>query len=468
MDTQRETSVFHGESSTQSLWISVLDSLKQSLSQESFETWFKPIRCSRVENLTVHLSIPNRFYADWIGSHFLPLIIECLCQQTQKQGWRLNWEVDASLAEPAAAPKHETQKGIGERRGAPRVEKSVDNTFPLNPKYEFKNFVVGPSNELAYAAAVASAAKPGRRYNPLFIYGGTGLGKTHLVNAIGHRIQYDHPQAKIVYVSAERFTNEFIHALQNQSIHAFRNRYRQHCDVLLVDDIQFLAGRIQTQEEFFHTFNALYQLDNQIVVTSDAGPHEIQEMEGRLVSRFQSGLVADVQIPELDTRIAILKKKAEQEQIDLPDEGATYLAQAIKSNIRELEGTLIRLAAKAELQRRPLDFQFVRECVSVVTLPKEYLVSVDDIQKAVCEYYHIRLIDLKSAKRQRSISLPRMVAMYLCRRALNTSYPELGLRFGGKDHTTALSAVRRITAMCGHDESLSSAIHNIQQRLGLG
>jgi chromosomal replication initiator protein len=313
---------------------------------------------------------------------------------------------------------------------------------------------------------MAAASSPGTRYNPLFIYGGVGLGKTHLVNAVGHRVLRDRPDSRILYVSAERFTNEFIWALQNHKINEFRSRYRNQCDVLLMDDIQFLATREQTQEEFFHTFNALYHSDKQIVVSSDVFPQQIGKMEERLISRFQWGMVADIQAPELDTRIAIVKKKAEQESIALPHEVANFLAQTVKSNVRELEGTLLRLAVKAELLKRPIDLAFAMETLRVQLPKHENSASVEDIQRAVCEYFNVRMSDLRSHRRHRSVAYPRMIAMYLCRQRLKTSYSELGERFGGKDHTTVMSAVKKIESRLGsEDRELKDCVEAIAFKL---
>jgi chromosomal replication initiator protein len=336
----------------------------------------------------------------------------------------------------------------------------------LSPKYRFDNFIVGPSNQLAHAASIAAASSPGTRYNPLFIYGGVGLGKTHLVNAIGHRIRQDRPDARVLFLSAERFTNEFIWALQNHRINEFRERYRSRCDVLCIDDIQFLAGREQTQEEFFHTFNALYHADRQIVVTSDVYPQQIKEMEERLVSRFQWGLVADIQAPELDTRIAILKKKAEQEQIGLANDVALLIAQEVQSNVRELEGTLLRLAVKAELTGKDLGLDFAREALGTQQPRMDKQATVEDVQRAACEYFNVRLAELKSHRRHRAVSFPRMVAMYICRQRLKLSYPELGDRFGGKDHTTVISAVRKIGGLVDQDEQVRGAVSAIERKIG--
>ena len=350
----------------------------------------------------------------------------------------------------------------------PRATPKAPEDAALNPKYRFKNFVVGPANQLAHAASVACGSDPGSRYNPLFIYGGVGLGKTHLVNAIGHAIGQRNPRSRILYVSAEQFTNEFIWSLQNHQINTFRERYRRQCDVLLMDDIQFLAGREQTQEEFFHTFNALYHSDKQIVVTSDVYPHQISEMQERLISRFQSGMVADVQAPELDTRIAILQQKAEGEGIELQSEVALFLAQTVRSNVRELEGTLLRIAVRAELLGLPMDLELAKETMRAAVPNQDTETSVEDIQRIACGYFGIRLADLKSRRRHRAVSFPRMIAMYICRQRLGTSYPELGERFGGKDHTTVISAVRKISGLIeDQDERVLGAVGAIERKLGI-
>ncbi|MEZ4255606.1 MAG: chromosomal replication initiator protein DnaA [Polyangiales bacterium] len=454
------------------MWERALSELRNRLSDENFETWLAPVEFVGIaDDGSAQLRIPNRFFQDWISAHYLDLILEALGTESGRPVANVRWEVDESLqskvkaqkssdAPPAPRPERPAARAPG---NTPPVRTGAD----LNPKYHFTDFVVGPSNQLAHAASVAVGTDPGRRYNPLFLYGGVGLGKTHLVNAIGHRILQDKPDARILYLSAERFTNEFIWALQNHRISEFRQRYRENCDVLLMDDIQFLAGREQTQEEFFHTFNALYHSDRQIVVTSDVYPQQIPEMEERLISRFQSGMVADIQPPELDTRIAILQKKAEQESISLTGEVALFIAQVVKSNVRELEGTLLRIAVKADLLKRPIDLELARETLRSALPPQDHATTVDDIQRAVCEYFNIRLADLKSHRRHRTVSFPRMVAMYLCRQRLGTSYPELGDRFGGKDHTTVISAVRKIDGLLTReDHQTRQAVQAIERKLG--
>ena len=446
-----------------------LEELKQRLSKESFETWLLPIECGELNGDTLELRIPNRFHADWIRSHYLDLLLETLRDKSGHSNLDVRWEVDEALAEAihnSSPPPALTTPLPASPVAAPSAAEPPRASTNLNPRYRFDSFVVGPSNQLAHAASLAAASSPGKRYNPLFIYGGVGLGKTHLVNAVGHRVLEGKRDARILYVSAERFTNEFIWALQNHRIDEFRTRYRQQCDVLLMDDIQFLAGREQTQEEFFHTFNALYHSDKQIVVSSDVYPQQIGKMEERLISRFQWGMVADIQAPELDTRVAIVRKKAEQEGIELSDEVAHILALAVKSNVRELEGTLLRLAVKAELLKRPIDLEFAREALRTNAPAPDTMATVEDIQRAVCEHFSIRMSDMRSHRRHRSIAHPRMIAMYLCRQRLRTSYTELGDRFGGKDHTTVMSAVRRIESRLSADDlDLQASMEAIERRL---
>ncbi len=449
------------------LWEQALASLKTSLSAENFETWLAPVRFGGIERDSLVLRIPNQFFAEWISAHYLDMILDTLRTEAGDASVpaKVRWELDETLRERAQAARESTPPPAP---SAPRATPQAPQTANLNPKYRFKNFVVGPANQLAHAASVACGSDPGRRYNPLFIYGGVGLGKTHLVNAIGHAILQRNPRARILYVSAERFTNEFIWALQNHEITAFRERYRSRCEVLLMDDIQFLAGREQTQEEFFHTFNALHHSDRQIVVTSDVYPQQIPEMQERLISRFQSGMVADVQAPELDTRIAILQKKAESENIVLASEVALFLAQTVRSNVRELEGTLLRIAVKAELLGLPIDLELAKETLRAVAPSQDTATTVEDVQRIVCGYFGIRLADMKSRRRHRAVSFPRMIAMYICRQRLGTSYPELGERFGGKDHTTVISAVRKIGGLVeAQDERVLGAVGAIERKLGI-
>jgi chromosomal replication initiator protein len=446
-------------------------------SPASFEQWFTSIQFEGFEHGVLGLTARDEFVRDWVKAHFLPDLLTNLGRLSGEPGGalRVTWSISNRLARPVCEPKRATPRPskpepmpASRRSERPSVGPRYSRAqflATLNSKYTFPNFVVGPSNELAHAAAFASAGGGGPRYNPLFIAGGTGLGKTHLVHAIAHKVLEERPDARVVYVSAEHFTNEFIEALQHHKMDEFRARYRSDCDLLLVDDIQFLAGREQTQEEFFHTFNALHDADRPIVVTSDKYPQQLQRMPERLVSRFTSGLVADIQVPQLETRVAIVRKKAEIEGIPLSDEVAVMLAQNIQSNVRELEGALIRLAAKSSLTGRPIDEEFTRSELSTVSPRRTDVMSVEDIQRAVCSHFRLSNSELLSKDRHKSVAFARQVAMYLCRQRLKCSFPELGRAFGNRDHTTVMSAVRRVEALRQRDPQVSAHLEAIEQRL---
>jgi chromosomal replication initiator protein len=438
-------------------------------SPATFDQWFGGVQFDDLTDGVLTLRAQNEFVMDWVKTNFMP---ELLDQIHRAAGWsvQVSWILDAKLDRPvsrgqmASPVRPRTLRVEGDDVPPESSRRSVPPD-DINPRHTFSNFVVGPSNQLAHAAAVAAAGGGGRRYNPLFLCGGTGLGKTHLVHAIAHRVYEERPVARIRYVSAERFTNEFITALQHQRMDEFRTKYREQCDLLLVDDIQFLAGRVQTQEEFFHTFNALHNVDRQIVVTSDVYPQQLERMEERLVSRFASGLVADIQSPELETRVAIVRNKAALEGIELADEVAVYLAQAIRSNVRELEGTLIRLAAKSSLTGRKVDMDFVRSELSASIAHRQQTLSVEDIQRAVCQHFHLRTSDLTSKDRHKTVAFARHVAMYLCKQRLKCSFPELGRAFGGRDHTTVMSAVRKIENQRADDPNVRAHIEAIERKL---
>ena len=356
------------------------------------------------------------------------------------------------------------------RSGSYPVVQSLEMAGPpvpgLNTKYTFANFVVGPSNQLAHAASIAAAGGGGRRHNPLFICGGTGLGKTHLVHAVAHRVRMERPGVHILYVSAEKFVNEFVQALSEQKMPEFRARYREKCDLLLVDDIQFFAGKMGTQEEFFHAFNVLHQAGKQIMVTSDKYPQQLEKMEERLISRFTWGLVADIQAPELETRVAIVRKKALLEGIELQDGVMLSIAQSVRSNVRVLEGTLIRLAAKASLLGRAIDEDFARSEIAASSTSRPSEASVEDIQRIVCHHFKLRTGDLLSKDRHKSIAFARHVAMYLCKQRLKCSFPELGRAFGNRDHTTVISAVRKVQALRTRDPEVRAHLEALERKLG--
>lgn len=456
------------------IWAEAIEHTR-SLSPSSFEQWFASVQFVGFRDGVVELLARDEFVRDWVKTHFQPTLLRRMRELSGTHAGdaiRVEWRISSELSNPVC-----TAKGA---RSGPRTKPPTSRPMPsspprppgrflhgdsLNPKHTFPNFVVGPSNELAYAAACASAGEGGPRYNPLFLCGGTGLGKTHLMHAIAHRVLEKKPDARVVYVSAERFTNEFIEALQHHKMDDFRARYRSACDLLLLDDIQFLAGREQTQEEFFHTFNALHDADRPIVVSSDKYPQELQRMPERLISRFTSGLVADVHVPELETRVAIVRQKALIEGIPLGDDVAVLLAQRIKTNVRELEGTLIRLAAKASLTGRAIDYDFASSEIAIISPTRAETTSVEDIQRAVCSHFRLSSSELLSKDRHKSVAFARHVAMYLCRQRLGCSFPELGRAFGNRDHTTVMSAVRRVEALRQKDPQVNAHLEAIEQKL---
>jgi len=445
----------------------------------SFDRWFSSVQFDGLTDGVLQLRAQNAFVRDFVTDHYLPTLKEKLRERT---GLAIDvaWSIDADLASPVSTrpldrpsvPPPPPVNGANGSHSAPEV---VAEAAPaasaspegLNPKYIFANFVVGTSNELAHAAALAAAgAGSVRRYNPLFICGGTGLGKTHLLHAIGHHLASTRPGCRIVVVSAEAFTNEFIAAIAAKEMDAFRTRYRTQCDLLLMDDVHNLAGREQTQEEFFHTFNALHSADKQIVLTSDRYPHELERTTERLVSRFTWGLVADVQVPQLETRVAIVRKKAQLEQLDIDDDVAVLLAQAIRSNVRELEGALIRLAAQASILGRRIDLEFARSVLASTLPARQAPVSVEDVVRAVCHHFNLRSSDLLGKDRHRSVAQARHVAIYLCRQRLKCSYPELGRHFGHRDHTSVMHAVKKVEALKATDADLRGHLDAIERKLG--
>ncbi len=464
------------------IWLQAVEHTR-SRSPATFEQWFSGIQFDGLEEGVLALTARDEFVRDWVKAHFLPELLSQL-DKLVGDAVSVKWQIASKLESPVCQVRQKSESAPGSRprrtqigsatAAAPVSSRSdwaqanrwrAALTAALNPKHTFKNFVVGPSNELAYAAAIASAGGGGPRYNPLFIAGGTGLGKTHLMHAIAFKVLEDRPDARVLYVSAEHFTNEFIEALQHHKMDEFRSRYRSECDLLLVDDIQFLAGREQTQEEFFHTFNALRDADKPIVVTSDKYPQQLQRMPERLVSRFTSGLVADIQVPQLETRVAIIRKKANIEGITIGDDVTVLLAQSVQSNVRELEGALIRLAAKSSLTGRPIDFEFARSEIAMVAPRRPEMMSVEDIQKAVCGHFRLSNAELLSKDRHKSVAFARQVAMYLCRQRLKCSFPELGRAFGNRDHTTVMSAVRRVEQLRQKDPQVNAHLEAIEQRL---
>jgi chromosomal replication initiator protein len=461
------------------LWESALSTLEGRIKPHNFEMWLRPIHCKGIDGQRIVLSAPSKWIQEWFQDNYQEVVLQELRSQTNIE-YEIVFELrapDADASPSATAADAATTPGTASSPTSESVtiggtsipvkiaaEKS-DAHSDLLAKYTFDAFVVGPSNQLAHAASRAVAEVPASKYNPLFIYGGVGLGKTHLVHAIGHRLREKHPQWRIFYLKTETFMNEYINCIRNGKIDEFRRKYRERCDVLLMDDIQFLQGKDRTQDEFFHTFNSLFESHRQIVLTADKYPHEIPDLEDRLRSRFQSGLIADIQPPELETRIAILKKKAELDQIALPDDVATYLATNIKSNVRELEGLLLRVAAFAGLQEQPITIEFAKETLKNFLTQSAYSLTVEAVQKEVANYFNVKLTDLKSPKRHQAIARPRQIAMYLARKLCKASFPDLGQRFGGKDHTTVLSACRKIEQLVQSDPKTRHTVEELERHL---
>ncbi len=441
------------------IWEDILSRVQAKVNRHSFYTWFKPTAFVGDDGRNVTVRVPNALFKDWITKHYSGVIAEAL-EEIQRTDALVNFVASGTAAAeipPAPAPPAEPP--------ANAVEHHVSTPAPttsaagLNPRYTFDSFIVGSSNQFAHAACRAVAEAPSRSYNPLFIYGGVGLGKTHLMHAIGHYVlQHDHTLV-LTYISSERFMNEMINAVRYDRLIDFRERYRS-VDVLLVDDVQFLAGKEGTQNEFFHTFNALYDSQKQIVLSSDCPPHEIEQLEERLRSRFEWGLIADIQSPDLETKTAILKKKAEAEAVPLPDAVAMYIAGRIKSNIRELEGSLIRLIAYASLTGRELSTELAQEVLRNVKDHEEKAVTIDHIQKFVADYYQLKMADLKSRNNSKSIAMPRQIAMYLCKHLTHASLPEIGRSFGGKHHSTVIHSLKKIEALRQRDGQFNTLLHS--------
>jgi chromosomal replication initiator protein len=437
--------------STTTIWDQVLRRIEEQVGKHTYSTWFKPTSLLLDGGSSLSIRVPNLLFVDWLPKHYSVVIAEAL-RDVGRGEVQLVFVADG--AETAAAAN--IQPPSIRTSPAPEFEEPAETGAPaeagptrassLIPRYTFDSFIVGPSNQFAHAACRAVAETPSRSYNPLFIHGGVGLGKTHLMHAIGHYVMQHHPGLALTYISSERFMNEMINAVRFDRILDFRSRYRS-VDVLLVDDIQFVSGKEGTQNEFFHTFNALHDAQKQIVISSDRPPHEIPALEERLRSRFEWGLIADINPPDLETKAAILKKKAEGEAVPLPDSVAMFMASRIKTNIRELEGSLIRLIAYASLTAKPLTIELAQEVLKNVLDHEEKAVTIDQIQRFVADYYHLKLSDLKSKNNSKSVAMPRQVAMYLCKSLTHASLPEIGRSFGGKHHSTVIHSIKKVEDM---------------------
>ncbi|MDS0527935.1 chromosomal replication initiator protein DnaA [Clostridium sp. SHJSY1] len=445
------------ETDLKELWRKTLDIIKSEMSEVSFNTWIKSCEPISISSNTIKISVPNSFTQDILEKRYKDLVansIKAICSKLYKIEFLI-----ASDLNPEETIKEQPKKE------SKSIIVNDEMSTTLNPKYTFDSFVIGNSNRFAHAASLAVAEAPAKAYNPLFIYGGVGLGKTHLMHAIGHYILQNNPNAKVVYVSSEKFTNELINSIKDDKNEEFRNKYR-NVDILLIDDIQFIAGKERTQEEFFHTFNELHDANKQIILSSDRPPKEIPTLEDRLRSRFEWGLIADIQIPDFETRMAILKKKADVENLNVENEVMVYIATKIKSNIRELEGALIRIVAYSSLTNREITVDLATEALKDIISKKQGKnITISLIQDIVASYFNLRVEELKSQRRTRNVAYPRQIAMYLSRKLTDMSLPKIGEEFGGRDHTTVIHAYEKISDNLNGDENLQKTIEDITKKL---
>lgn len=439
---------------TAAIWDKCLKAIEGKVGGSVFELWFKPIKLKQIKDDYVVVEIPNRFYKEWIEENYSEIIQNAFREQTGQE-----LSVKYKIAEKQDKEVKKFDARIDSRRRALRNK----GVF-LNPKYTFEEFIAGPSNQFAHAAAMKVTEAPGRAYNPLFIYGGVGLGKTHLINAIGNRVIDSMPNFRVLYVPSEQFTNEVVAAIRHDKMGELKDKYR-NVDLLLLDDVQFIANKTQTQEEFFHTFNALYEQQKQIVISSDRSPRDISDITDRLKSRFTMGLIADIQLPSVETKMAILFKKAEYQRIRIPQDVAYWLAMKIKSNIRELEGCLIKLAAHSTLTGVPITLDMAKNVLKDFLHDDDRPLTVEIIQKAVADFYGIRFQELKTKKRTKEIALPRQIAMYISREHTDLSLNDIGKNFGGKDHSTVIYACRQIDKRKNADESFNRIIESLVNKI---
>lgn len=433
------------------IWQQAQSPLRNRVGTSSYETWFAPLQAKEKSEHALIIETPDEFFKNWLLDHYFDTI-ESVLKDFYPDGIALEISVNASL------PKTSSPSLPTVRPRAPGYDSS------LNPRFSFDNFVVGPSNRFAYAACMAVAESPAKAYNPLFLYGKVGLGKTHLLQSITHHIKLLHADATICYLSSERFTNELIDAIRHRSTAQFRQKYRS-IDVLLIDDIHFIAGKESTQEEFFHTFNALHNNRKQIIISSDRPPKDIANLEERLTSRFAWGLITDIQPPDYETRVAILRKKSEREPVQIPEEVITFIAEKIKTNIRELEGALIRVVAYSLLEEKPITLDIAKVVLKDLMQESMKTITVEMVQKHVSDFFNIPSSDLKAKRRNKNVVLPRQVAMYLTRHLTNSSLPEIGSAFGGKDHTTVLHSCKKIENNMLQDQGLKNIVEKLKLEL---
>ena len=439
------------------LWQEMVKYIQKKSTGQSFEIWVKTIKPVSFAKNALILEVPSDFIESWLREKYMDLLIESIVSVTGESA-----SVKFTTPDVKYTPKQKRTHTIKRIISEDRLHTSSTDSI-LNPRYTFDSFVVGSSNRFAHAASLAVSQSPAKAYNPLFIYGGVGLGKTHLMQAIGDFVMSKKIKKKIVYMSSEKFTNQFIDAIRNGKINQFRKKYRK-ADVLLIDDIHFIAGKESTQEEFFHTFNELHDAHKQIVISSDKPPKNIQGLENRLISRFEGGLITDIQPPDIETRIAILQKKAEHEGLSMPNDVAFLIADNIKANIRELEGALVRLIAFASLTGEKIDINLANTALKdIINHNKNRYINIDSIKEKIVEYFQIRLSDLSSNRRSRNIVLPRQIAMYISRELTDLSLPEIGASFGGKDHTTVMHACTKIKEKINSSNSFEEIIDKIKE-----
>lgn len=435
-------------------WAQIMEKVQEAISSDCFETYFSQAYQERVAENQIIVRLPDLYFKELITDQFSEILDEARASLGLEQ-YSIQFVADPDGASPTVRPTAKEENGLPK----------VTSVLKLNNSYRFETFVVGSNNEMAHAVARKVAANPFFSYNPVYFYGGVGLGKTHLMHAIGHQLGETFPQLKIAYITSERFTNEMINCIKYDKMLYFREKYRS-IDVLLMDDIQFISNKERTQEELFHTFNVLYDNQKQIIISSDCAPIELRNIEDRLRSRFEWGLVADIQMPDFETRVAILKKKADLWHIKLPEDVFHYIGHNLKRNVRELEGALKRLTAYAELRGQKIDLPFAKEILTNITPPEQRVITVAKIQKMVADHFKIKVADLQSKNNARHISFPRHIAMYLVRQHTETSLPKIGAEFGGKDHSTVLHAIKKIDAQKEKDIELRSILHKINQMIG--
>ncbi len=432
----------------QNPWLRIVEELQKRVEKNTCETWFEPTSFIGQEGNSLYVKVPNSYFKDWISFHYSSLINAC-CQEALGEVFDVQFVFDEDAPSFMRGSPHER-----------RAKRGALLTPNLNPNYTFQNFVVGSCNQFAHAAALAVTNNPAKCYNPLYIYGGAGLGKTHLMNAVGHLILHNQRRMKTLYITTEKFMNDLINHLQYGKILDFRQKYRS-IDVLLMDDIHFLSGRERTKEEFFHTFNHLYDSQKQIVISSDCPPKEIPNLEERFRSRFEWGLIADLKPPDIETRIAILRKKSELEGVDLSESVALFIADKVQSNIRVLEGYLRRVIAYSSLKGEKIDLDLAKEALKSLLDSSSAVVTIEKIQKIVCNKFKIKLSQLKSKNNSPKVAFPRQIAMYLAKNLTRTSLPEIGKKFGGKHHTTVIHSIKKIDKLCNADPEFNKELNSL-------